>query len=166
MYIWRIYLKISRIYYNSILNSFSYLRERDCTQLKLKLFNYYYSAALFYFIYPEEKNIFRALELTDFNDIKVVILWQDPYHQKGQAHWLSFSVQDWIKVPPSLRNIYKEIESCIWKVEDSKPASHSKIWWERFTDSIIKKISDEKENVVFLLWWWFAKSKAKLNSFL
>ena len=146
-------------------------------------------------IYPEEKNIFRALELTDFNDIKVVILWQDPYHQKGQAHWLSFSVQDWIKVPPSLRNIYKEIESCIWKtplsskgeglgvrsgnlenwskqwvlllnsiltVEDSKPASHSKIWWERFTDSIIKKISDEKENVVFLLWWWFAKSKAKL----
>ena len=139
-------------------------------------------------IYPEEKNIFRALELTDFEDIKVVILWQDPYHQEWQAHWLSFSVQDWIKVPPSLRNIYKEIESYIWKwdkdttnwnlenwakqwvlllnailtVEDSKPASHSKIWWEIFTNQIISQISDKKENVVFLLWWWFAKTKSTL----
>ncbi|MCD5380330.1 uracil-DNA glycosylase [Candidatus Gracilibacteria bacterium] len=139
-------------------------------------------------INPEEKNIFRALELTNFQDIKVVILGQDPYHQQGQAHGLSFSVQDGIKVPPSLRNIYKEIESCIglgdndtangnlegWAkqgvlllnavltVEDSKPASHSKIGWEQFTDAIITKISEQKEDVVFLLWGAFAKSKAKL----
>ena len=139
-------------------------------------------------IFPEEKNIFRALELTNFSEIKVVILGQDPYHQEWQAHWLSFSVQDWVKVPPSLRNIYKEVKSSTWKevkdpanwnlenwakqwvlllntvltVEKSKPASHSKIWWQQFTDTIIEKISQEKENVVFLLWGWFAKSKAKL----
>ncbi len=139
-------------------------------------------------IYPEEKNIFRALELTDFNDIKIVILGQDPYHQEWQAQGLSFSVPDWVKIPPSLRNIYKEIDSCIWvnskrweswnledwakqwvlllnailTVVDSKPASHSKIGWERFTDEIITQISSKRENVVFLLWWSFAKSKAKL----
>ena len=133
-------------------------------------------------IYPEEKNIFNALELTKFEDIKVVILGQDPYHQKWQAHWLSFSVPDWVKIPPSLRNIYKELWklneqnwdltswakqwvlllNAILTVEDSKPASHSKIGWEKFTDNIISQISEKKENVVFLLWWAFAKSKAKL----
>jgi len=133
-------------------------------------------------IYPEEKNIFNALELTKFEDIKVVILGQDPYHQKWQAHWLSFSVPDWIKIPPSLKNIYKELwklEEKNWNlekwskqwvlllnavltVEDSKPASHSKIGWGKFTDNIISQISEKRENVVFLLWWTFAKSKAKL----
>jgi len=143
-------------------------------------------------IFPEDKNIFRALELTHFEDIKVVILGQDPYHQKWQAHWLAFSVPEWIKIPPSLKNIYKEIENSIvpsptkervrvrsWNlenwakqwvlllnsiltVEDSKPASHSKIGWEKFSDFIISQISDKRENVVFLLWWAFAKSKAKL----
>ena len=133
-------------------------------------------------IYPEEKNIFNALELTTFEDIKVVILGQDPYHQKWQAHWLSFSVPDWIKFPPSLKNIYKELwklEEKNWNlekwskqwvlllnavltVEDSKPASHSKIGWGKFTDNIISQISEKRENVVFLLWWTFAKSKAKL----
>ncbi len=139
-------------------------------------------------IFPEEKNVFRALELTKFDEIKVVILGQDPYHQKWQAHWLSFSVQDWVKIPPSLRNIYKEIDTDIgypqgvplqWNleswakqwvlllnsiltVEDSKPASHWNIWWEQFSDTIIKKISENNKNVVFLLWWAFAKSKVKL----
>jgi len=141
-------------------------------------------------IYPEEKNIFNALELSNFENIKVVILGQDPYHQKWQAHWLAFSVQDWVKIPPSLRNIFKEINNtplltreglevgswnlenwskqwvlllnAILTVEDSKPASHSKIGWEKFTDNIISQISEKKENVVFLLWWGFAKSKAKL----
>ena len=133
-------------------------------------------------IFPEEENIFRALELTHFEDIKVVILGQDPYHQEWQAHWLAFSVPEWIKIPPSLKNIYKEIwklEEKSWNlekwskqwvlllnailtVEDSKPASHSKIGWEKFSDFIISEISAKKENVVFLLWWAFAKSKAKL----
>lgn len=133
-------------------------------------------------IYPEEKNVFNSMELTSFKDIKVVILWQDPYHQKWQAHWLAFSVQDWIKIPPSLRNIYKELwktEEISWNLEDwakqwvlllnvifsveeNKPASHSKIGWEKFSNEIIKKISEKKENVVFLLWWEFAKSKNKL----
>jgi len=160
-------------------------------------------------IFPEEKNIFNALNSTNFNDVKVVILGQDPYHWKWQAHWLSFSVQEWVKIPPSLKNIYKEIESDIpstplsskeqgelsckdkrrcpeveglgvrsWNlqdwahqwvlmlnailtVEESSPASHRKIWWEQFSDIIITKLS-EKKNVVFLLWWAFAKSKAKL----
>ena len=133
-------------------------------------------------IYPEEKNIFNALNLLELKNIKVVIIWQDPYFKENQAHWLSFSVPKWIKIPPSLKNIFKEI----WKIEEKhwnleylvkqwvfllnsiltvekeKPASHSKIGWELFTDEIIKTISDKKENIVFLLWWNFAKSKAKL----
>jgi len=132
-------------------------------------------------IYPEEKNIFNALNLTSFEDIKVVIIGQDPYHQKWQAHWLAFSVQDWVKIPPSLRNIFKELwvkrESwnlkewskqwvlllnAILTVEDSKPASHSKIGWEKFTDNITKIISKELDWVIFILWGNFAKSKKTL----
>jgi len=137
-------------------------------------------------IYPEEKNIFNALKLTNFEDVKVVILGQDPYHWEWQAHGLSFSVPEWIKPPPSLKNIFKEIQSDIWEhkisgwnlanwanqwvlllnavlsVEKAKAASHSKIWWQNFTDEIIKQISDKKENVVFLLWWAFAQSKENL----
>ena len=133
-------------------------------------------------IYPENKNIFNALNLLELEDIKVVIIWQDPYFKENQAHWLSFSVPEWIKIPPSLKNIFKEI----WKVEEKnwnlkylvnqwvfllnsiltvekeKPASHSRIGWELFTDKIIKIISDKNENIIFLLWWNFAKSKAKL----
>lgn len=137
-------------------------------------------------IFPSEDNIFNAFTLTKYEDLKVVILWQDPYHGEWQAHWLSFSVQKWIKTPPSLRNIYKELEDEFWyhqpnhgnlsswaqqwvlllnailTVESSKPASHAKIWWETFTDSIIKKISDENEWIVFLLWWNFAQEKKVL----
>lgn len=138
-------------------------------------------------IYPHPNNIFNALNTTSFNNLKVVILGQDPYHWEGQAHGLSFSVQDWIKTPPSLKNIYKEIESDTWikkdfttgnliswakewvlllnailTVEGSKPASHSKIWWQNFTDKVIKTISEEKEWVVFLLWWNFARQKKSL----
>lgn len=147
-------------------------------------------------IYPKNENIFQALNLLDFEDVKVVILWQDPYHWYGQAHWLSFSVPDWVKTPPSLKNIYKEIESdcphltspkgrwinerswnltnweenwvlllnSVLTVEKSKPASHSKIWWQNFTDEIIKKISEKRENIVFILWWAFAQSKESLIS--
>lgn len=138
-------------------------------------------------IYPHPKDIFNALNSCDFHDIKVVILGQDPYHWAKQANWLSFSVRDWVKVPPSLQNIYKELEDEFWikkdftngnlepwaqqwvlllnsvlSVEASKPASHSKIWWQNFTDKIIQTISDKKQWVVFLLWWAFAIWKKEL----
>ncbi len=138
-------------------------------------------------IYPHPKNIFNALNTTSFDDVKVVILGQDPYHWVNQAHWLSFSVPNWVTPPPSLKNIYKEIENdlkikkdftnwnltswakegvlllnAILTVEAKKPASHSKIWWQNFTDKIIKTISKEKKWVIFLLWWNFAKQKELL----
>lgn len=137
-------------------------------------------------IYPNPKNIFKAFEKTPFDKVKVVILGQDPYHWPNQAQGFCFSVSDWQKLPPSLKNIYKEIETSLnikmwdsgdltkWSeqwilllnsiltVEWWKPASHSKIWWENFTDEVIKQISEKKENVVFLLWWAFAQSKENL----
>ena len=132
-------------------------------------------------IYPKKENIFAAFEKTDFNDLKVVILWQDPYHWEWQAQGFCFSVPKWIKLPPSLKNIYKElwIDSKNWDltswtkqwvlllnailtVQAWNPASHSKIWWETFTDNIIKTISDKKNWVIFLLWWAFAQTKEKL----
>ena len=139
-------------------------------------------------IFPEEKNIFHALNLVEPKNVKVVIIGQDPYFKEGQAHWLAFSVPEWIKIPPSLKNIFKEIWNSIghpqgaplhWNlehwanqwvlllnailtVEKEKPASHSKIGWENFTNKIIKIISEKNKNVVFMLWWSFAKSKAKL----
>ena len=137
-------------------------------------------------IYPELDNIFNAFKKTTFKDLKVVIIWQDPYHWKWQAQGFCFSVPKGIKLPPSLQNIYKEIENSLWiknweswdltpwteqwvfllnailTVQESKPASHSKIWWEIFTDYIIKSISDRKEWVIFLLWWSFAQSKKYL----
>ncbi|RTL56381.1 MAG: uracil-DNA glycosylase, partial [Sphingobacteriales bacterium] len=121
---------------------------------------------------------------TPFNKVKVVILGQDPYHGPGQAHGLCFSVQDGVPPPPSLINIYKEIQSDIgigmnaksgnltkWAdqgvfllnasltVRANEPMSHSKIGWAEFTDAVIKKISDEKKGVVFLLWGKFAQEK-------
>ncbi len=137
-------------------------------------------------IYPHPKNIFKAFEKTPFDKIKVVILGQDPYHWVWQAQGFCFSVPENIKIPPSLQNIYKELYNslkiepskswdltpwteqgvfllnAILTVEKAKPTSHSKIWWERFTDKVIEKISEEKEGVVFLLWWAFAQSKEKL----
>ncbi len=150
-------------------------------------------------IYPHPKNIFAALNTTPVEEVKVVILGQDPYHGPDQAHGLSFSVQDGVKLPPSLRNIYKEIEAEwfpspgrrgvrgeVWEdggmswnlshwaeqwvlllnsiltVEAGKPASHSKIGWEQFTDSIIKKLSDSQEGIIFVLWGNFARSKKAL----
>lgn len=139
-------------------------------------------------IYPSWSNIFKAFELTHRDDVSVVILWQDPYHGPNQAHGLCFSVPEWITPPPSLINIYKEIikeypEKSIdmtnWDlsnrakqwvlllnafltVENGKPLSHSKIGRETFTDQIITLLSEKKEWMIFMLWWSFAKSKAKL----
>ena len=137
-------------------------------------------------IYPPGPQIFTAFNLTPFNDIKVVILGQDPYHGTGQAHGLCFSVQDGVKPPPSLVNIFKEIESDIgikmpktgnltqWAkqgilmlnatltVRASEAGSHQKKGWEIFTDSVIKIISDKKEGIVFILWGNYAQAKAPL----
>ena len=138
-------------------------------------------------IFPNKKDIFRAFELTPFSEVKVIILGQDPYHNDGQAQGLSFSVPEGFVLPPSLKNIYKEIESDIDIKKDFKkgnldkwakqgvfllnsiltvvahtPASHQNKGWEHFTDYIIKRLSDGKENLVFILWGNYAKSKKLL----
>lgn len=138
-------------------------------------------------VYPSPENIFKAFWLTPFSEVKVVILGQDPYHGAGQAHGLCFSVADGIKPPPSLVNIYKELEAdlgikkdftsgnleswakqgvfllnAILTVVASIPASHQKLGWEDFTDEVIKTISDRKEHVVFVLWGNYARAKRVL----
>ena len=137
-------------------------------------------------IYPPGSQIFRAFELTPVENLKVVILGQDPYHGPGQAHGLSFSVSAGVPAPPSLKNIFKEIESdlgvtmsgypdlekwarqgvlllnAVLTVRAGAAASHSKIGWEEFTDAVIRYISDNCEGVVFLLWGNFARSKSVL----
>lgn len=140
----------------------------------------------FHRIYPSGANIFHAFNQTPFENVKLVILGQDPYHGTGQAHGLSFSVPFGIKPPPSLVNIFKEIQSDLnlpfpnhgnldyWAkqgvlllnatltVRANQAGSHQNKGWEIFTDTIIKKLSDEKENVVFFLWGKFAQKKAVL----
>ena len=137
-------------------------------------------------IYPPGSQIFRAFDLTPVENLKVVILGQDPYHGPGQAHGLSFSVSAGVPAPPSLKNIFKEIESdlgvtmsgypdlekwarqgvlllnAVLTVRAGAAASHSKIGWEEFTDAVIRYISDNCEGVVFLLWGNFARSKSAL----
>jgi uracil-DNA glycosylase len=137
-------------------------------------------------IYPPGGLIFNAFDKTPFDKVKVVILGQDPYHGPGQAHGLCFSVPDGVPPPPSLVNIYKELNTDIgmpisktgnltkWAergvfllnavltVRANEPASHSKIGWMEFTDAVIRKISSEKEGVVFLLWGRFAHDKQVL----
>jgi uracil-DNA glycosylase len=137
-------------------------------------------------IRPDINNIFKAFALCPLNKLKVVLLGQDPYHNVGQAHGLSFSVSKSIDIPPSLINIFKELSTdlnierpkngCLesWAsqgilllnsfltVELHKPLSHSKLGWEFFTDKVIEKISTTKENVVYLLWGTFAKNKSSL----
>ncbi|MBP5335481.1 MAG: uracil-DNA glycosylase [Bacteroidales bacterium] len=137
-------------------------------------------------IYPPGGQIFKAFDLTPLPEVKVVILGQDPYHGPGQAMGLSFSVPDGIPAPPSLKNIFKEIEdelgvrmsgrtnleswarqgvlllNAILTVEAGKAASHSAIGWQTFTDAVIKCISDNCSGVVFMLWGNFARSKKDL----
>lgn len=137
-------------------------------------------------IYPPGPLIFNAFRLTPFDKVKVVILGQDPYHGPGQAHGLSFSVQDGVALPPSLQNIYKEVAAdtgaaiphtgnlerwarqgvfllnSVLTVRAGSPTSHSGIGWQTFTDAVIKAVSDRKENVVFMLWGNYARSKKPL----
>ena len=136
-------------------------------------------------IYPEPKNIFNAFNLCPLSQVKVVIIGQDPYHEPGQAHGLCFSVQNGCDFPPSLQNIYKEIESDLghksitsgdlsaWAkqgvlllnstltVQAHIAASHSGKGWEIFTDAVIKAVAQNRKNVVYLLWGSFAQKKAE-----
>ena len=136
-------------------------------------------------IYPKKENIFRALKLTDYNDVKVVILGQDPYHGENEANGLCFSVNKDVKIPPSLRNIFQELKedlnierdntdlsdwamqgilllNTILTVEKDKPFSHKNLGWNYFTDNIINKINQKKESVIFVLWGNAAREKKKL----
>ncbi len=138
-------------------------------------------------VYPKNADIFNAFEHTPFNKVKVVILGQDPYHGAGQAHGLSFSVQKGVAIPPSLQNIYKELakeykdftiptsgDLTYWAdqgvlllnatltVRANTPGSHQKKGWEIFTDEVIKKLSEEKEGIVFILWGKYAQAKTAL----
>lgn len=134
-------------------------------------------------IYPKGQDIFRSFNLAPFDQVRLVILGQDPYHGEGQAHGLCFSVPDDVKLPPSLQNIYKEIHrdlgienghsgnlsswaeqgvlllNSVLTVEQSQAASHSKKGWETFTDKVIEVLNEEKEHVVFLLWGRYAQEK-------
>ena len=160
--------EFSKPYFESLVN---FLREEKAAGKK---------------IFPPGSQIFRAFDLTPVKEVKVVILGQDPYHGLGQAHGLSFSVPYGVPAPPSLKNIFKEIESdlgvkmsgcpnlekwasqgvlllnAVLTVRSGEAASHSKIGWEQFTDAVIKYISDNCEGVVFMLWGNFARTKSAL----
>ena len=134
-------------------------------------------------IFPEKSNVFNALKLTPYKNVKVVIVGQDPYHGVGEAHGLSFSVQKGVSIPPSLKNIYQELSSdlgikpaeygdltkwakegvlllnSVLTVEKDKPASHKGKGWELLTDFIIKELNKKEEPIVFILWGNFARSK-------
>jgi len=134
-------------------------------------------------VYPKGKQMFNAFEKTPFSNVKVVILGQDPYHEPGQAHGLCFSVNDGVPLPPSLQNIYKELEGDLgipvrasgnlehWAqqgvlllnatltVRAHQAGSHQRKGWEEFTDAVIHRIAEEKKNVVFILWGSYAQQK-------
>ncbi|OUS27530.1 uracil-DNA glycosylase [Thalassotalea sp. 42_200_T64] len=137
-------------------------------------------------IYPMDEDIYSAFELTPFADIKVVIIGQDPYHGPGQAHGLSFSVREGVKVPPSLANMYKELGNdqanfhipchgdlrywaeqgvlllnTVLTVQKGNAHSHAKLGWEKFTDKVIALINEQKQGVVFMLWGAHAQKKGK-----
>lgn len=168
---------------------------QDWQRLLQKEFDAEYFAALTDFVrreyrmvrvYPPAGKIFAAFDTCPLEDLKVVIIGQDPYHGYGQAHGLCFSVNDGVPFPPSLQNIFKEIHAetgaampvsgCLdrWArqgvlllnatltVREASPGSHQGQGWERFTDSVIATVSQEKQNVVFLLWGAYARSKARL----
>lgn len=136
-------------------------------------------------IYPEYKAVFNALRYTDYDKVKVVILGQDPYHGENEAHGLSFSVKEGVKMPPSLRNIFKELYSdigvkrnqtdltdwakqgvlllnSIMTVVKDTPLSHKNKGWEIFTDNIIKYLGEREQPIVFILWGSYARSKKEL----
>jgi uracil-DNA glycosylase len=154
----------------------------------LELKNFLLSEGASATIFPPPNELFSAFEFTPFDKVKVVILGQDPYHGLGQAHGLCFSVRHGVRIPPSLSNIYKEIKEDIgipihtsgdlskWAkqgvlllnatltVRENQAGSHQNKGWESFTDAAIKRLSEERKNLVFLLWGKFAQNKEKLIS--
>lgn len=160
------------------------LNDFFATKIFFNLANFVREEYLNKTIFPKPEEVFKAFWLTPFSEVKVIILGQDPYHGVGQAHGLCFSVPAGINPPPSLKNIYKEIEedlkikkdfssgdleswakqgvfllNAILTVIAHQPASHSKKGWEEFTDTVIKTLSDKRENLVFILWGNYARSK-------
>ncbi|MEZ0112757.1 uracil-DNA glycosylase [Catenulispora sp. EB89] len=137
-------------------------------------------------VFPPEDEVFAALEATPYQDVKVVLIGQDPYHDDGQAHGMCFSVRPGVRIPPSLRNMYKELDTdlgippvkhgylkawadqgvlllnTVLTVRAHEPASHKDRGWEKFTDAVIKDVSAREKPVVFVLWGAHAKKKAKL----
>lgn len=137
-------------------------------------------------VFPRPLDVFRAFDLCPFDKVNVVILGQDPYHGIDQANGLSFAVNEGVRIPPSLQNIFKEVQSDLnviprpsgdlsrWAkqgvlllnatltVRENSPGSHQDKGWEEFTDAVIRKLSDEKENLVFILWGNYAKQKGKV----
>lgn len=137
-------------------------------------------------IFPSQQDVFAAFQLTPFNDVRVLMLGQDPYHGPNQAHGLCFSVPDGLRMPPSLKNIFKELEAdlgvpippsgnltswakqgvlmlnSVLTVEEGKAVSHAKMGWEAFTDAVIHALSEQQEHIVFLLWGQFAHRKLHL----
>jgi len=137
-------------------------------------------------VFPAPKNVFRAFDLCSFDKVKVVIVGQDPYHGKGQANGLSFAVNDGQTIPPSLKNIFKEIQSdlgitpinsgdlsrwasqgvlmlnSVLTVAANQPASHRNQGWEEFTDCVIQKLNEKRKNIVYMLWGTYAKQKGAM----
>jgi uracil-DNA glycosylase len=138
-----------------------------------------------YTVYPTEEDLFSALYWTSYQDVKVLLLGQDPYHNEGQAHGLSFSVRPGVQLPPSLKNMFKELQedigcappnhgylvpwaeqgvlmlNAVLTVRAHQPNSHKNKGWETFTDAIIRKVNEKSEPVVFVLWGNYAKKKKK-----
>lgn len=156
-------------------------QENDFSSLEETLEEKYRTGAVF----PPRGEIYTAFELTPFEAVKVVIIGQDPYHGEGQSHGLAFSVNEGVKVPPSLRNMYKELESdlgikrtkgnlkdwaeegvlllnTVLTVDAHQAHSHRGLGWEKFTDGVIRKVSENLEDVVFILWGKPAQQKEKL----
>ena len=167
-------------------NSWSQFFEEEQSQPYFKKLSSFVSAQNIETVYPKVKDCFNAYALSNINDIKVVILGQDPYHGEGQAHGLAFSVQEGCAIPPSLRNIYKELVddmgceypqsgdltawasqgvfllNTVLSVEKGKAGSHQKQGWETFTDATISLLSEQREHLVFILWGKPAQAKMKL----
>jgi uracil-DNA glycosylase len=152
----------------------------------IELINFVRDEYLKHKVYPPGKEIFAAFDACPFDEVKVVIIGQDPYHGPGQANGLCFSVRDGVRMPPSLVNIFKEIQKDLGKpipqsgnlerwahqgvlllnatltVKESSPGSHQNNGWEKFTDAVIRVISSEKSGVVFLLWGAYAQKKGEI----
>jgi len=163
----------------------SFLQQESQKEYFIRLINHVKSEHEMYTVYPPKGYAFNAFKLTPLDDVKVVVLGQDPYHGRGQAMGLSFSVPKGVMLPPSLRNIYKELESdlnikrhsgCLQDiaaqgvlflnasltVREGQPNSHAHCGWQTFTDNVIRHLNQQHNQIVFILWGSYAKKKAEL----